>query len=408
VRHAEMPSPSLALLASIAGILILIRLKVRPSLAILVGSLTLSLLLLPPRSLPGHMFHTLIDRQTLTLLAVVASALALSRLMEVKGLLMSLATTMERLGPKLAMHLVPATIGLVPMPAGALVSATALRDLADRMGLTPERVTFINYWFRHIWEASLPVYPAIIATSVILSVQLSSVTLTLLPMTALIIALGTVYSYRMLKPNKRYKIEERTPKKSIVYNLLRTSWPILLIVGLVLAGLDAVIAFPLALVLLACQQRAKWPELKIALKYGADLQILLLLYAIMLFKATIEGAGAAYTLFSDMQYIGMPTPALLALLPFLMGFATGISMGFVGISLPLLVPFITLGAQVNNYALMLAYISGYVGVLLSPLHLCLILSTEYFKASFAKVYKLILPPLLAIEAVVVFIYCIAA
>ena len=402
-----MLSPSLALLVAIAGILILIRLKVRPSLAIFAGSLILSLLLLPPRSLPGHMFHTLIDRQTLTLLVVVASALALSRLMEVKGLLTSLATTMERLGPRIAMHLVPATIGLVPMPAGALVSATALRDLASRMGLSPERVTFINYWFRHIWETSLPVYPAIIATSVIMSLQLSSVTLTLLPMTALVVALGAVSSYRMLKPNQRYETKERTSKKSIAYNLLRTSWPILLIVGLVMAGLDVLIAFPLTLVLLACQQRARWPELKIALKYGADLQILFLLYSIMLFKATIESAGAAYTLFSDMQYIGMPTPVILALLPFLMGFATGISMGFVGISLPLLVPFIAIGSQVNSHALMLAYISGYVGVLLSPLHLCLLLSVEYFKASFAKVYKLILPPLLAIEAVVVFIYYIA-
>ncbi len=403
-----MLSPSVALLASIAGILVLIRLKIRPSLAIFAGSLAVSLLLLPPRSLPEHMFYTLIDSQTLTLLAVVASALALSRLMEVKGLLTSLAATMERLGPRLAMHLVPATIGLVPMPAGALVSATALRDLADRIGLMPERVTFINYWFRHVWETSLPVYPAIIATSVILSVQLSSVTLTLLPMTALVTALGTVSSYRMLKASKRHETEERTSKGSIVHNLLRTSWPILLIVGLVLAGLDVVIAFPLALALLACQQRARWPELKIALKYGADLQILFLLYAVMLFKTTIEGAGAAHTLFSDMQHIGMPSPVLLALLPFLIGFATGISMGFVGISLPLLVPFITLGTQVNSYALILAYISGYVGVLLSPLHLCLILSTEYFKASFAKVYKLILPPLLAIEAVVVFIYYIAA
>jgi len=401
-----MLSPSLALLASIAGILILIRLKVRPGLAIFAGSLIISLLLLPLHSLPEHMFHTLIDRQTLTLLVVVASALALSRLMEVKGLLTSLAATMERLSPKLAMYLVPATIGLVPMPAGALVSATALRDLADRMGLTPERVTFINYWFRHIWEASLPVYPAIITTSIIFSAQLSSVTLTLLPITALIIVLGIFSSHRMLKPNKRHETEERTSKKSIAYNLLRSSWPILLIVGMVLAGLDVVIAFPLALALLACQQRAKWPELKIALKYGADLHILFLLYAVMLFKATIESAGAADSLFANMQYIGMPTTVLLAFLPFLMGFATGISMGFVGISLPLLVPFITLGSHVNSYALMLAYISGYVGVLLSPLHLCLILSIEYFKASFARVYKLILPPLLAIEAVVVLIYYI--
>lgn len=403
-----MISPSVALLASIASILLLIRLKVRPGLAIFAGSIALALLLLPPRSLPKHMFDTLIDRQTLTLLVVVASALALSRLMEVKGLLTSLTATLERLGPRLAMNLVPATIGLVPMPAGALVSATALRDLAGRMGLTPERVTFINYWFRHIWETSLPVYPAIIATGIVLSVQLSSVTLTLLPMTALVIALGTASSYRMLKRSKRFQPEERTSKRNIAHNLLRASWPILLIVALVLAGVDAVIVFPLALILLACQQRANWPELKTALMYGADLQILFLLYAVMLFKATIEDAGAAYALFSDMQYIGLPTPVLLAFLPFLTGFATGISMGFAGISLPLLVPFIALGSQFNGYALMLAYISGYVGVLLSPLHLCLILSTEYFKASLAGVYRLILPPLLAIEAVAVFIYYIAA
>jgi len=403
-----MISPSVALLVSIATILILIRLRVRPGLAIFVGSLALALLLLPPRSLPKHMLDTLVDRQTLTLLVVVASALALSRLMEVKGLLTSLTATLERLGPRLAMHFVPATIGLVPMPAGALVSATALRDLSNRMGLAPERVTFINYWFRHTWESSLPVYPAIIATSIILSVQLSSVTLTLLPMTALVIALGIFSSYRMLQHKKRDQTEERMSTRSIVYDLLRASWPILLIVVLVLAGVEAVVAFPLALVLLACQQKAKWPELKTALKYGADLQILFLLFAVMLFKTTIEGAGAAYALFSDMQYIGLPTPVLLAFLPFLTGFATGISMGFAGISLPLLVPFVALGSQLNGYALMLAYISGYVGVLLSPVHLCLILSTEYFKASLARVYRLILPPLLAIEAVAVFTYYIAA
>lgn len=403
-----MLNPSLGLLAAIAGILILIKLKVRPALSIFAGSITLSLLLLPPRSVPGHMFHTLVDRETLTLLAVVASALILSHLMEVKGLLTSLAVAMERVGPRLAMHLVPAMIGLVPMPAGALVSGTALRDLAHRIGLRPEQVTFINYWFRHIWEVSLPVYPAIIATSVILSVRLASVALTLLPMTALVIGLGIVSSYRMLKPNKECATRDRTPKQPVVRDLLKASWPILLLVLLVLAGLDAVIAFPLVLALLACQQRAKWSDLKTALKDGVDVHILFLLYGVMLFKATIEGTRAAYTLFSDMHYIGLPTPLILGFLPFLMGFATGISMGFVGISLPLLVPFITLGTQVNTYALILAYMSGYVGVMLSPVHLCLIVSTEYFNASLARVYKLILPQLLAVWAVTLLIYFIAA
>lgn len=133
-----MLSPSIALLISIIVILGLIRLRVLPCFAVFAASLIVSLLILPPSSVPALMLKTLLDPSTLSLLAIVASALALSRLMEMKGLLTRLAATMERIGSKLAMHLVPAVIGLVPMPAGALVSATALRDLAKRMGLTPE------------------------------------------------------------------------------------------------------------------------------------------------------------------------------------------------------------------------------------------------------------------------------
>ena len=402
-----MLNPSLALLASIAGILILLRLKVHVGLAIFAGSLIVALLVLPLKSVPGLMLQTLLDHQTLKLLAIIASALTLSRLMEVKGLLTKLATTMERIGPKLAMHLTPAAIGLVPMPAGALVSAAALRDLVGRMGLTPEQATFINYWFRHIWEYFLPVYPAVITASILLSVPLSSVMITLAPMTALSIAFGAVSSYRILKLKQAPETREEG-SGSTARNLLRASWPLLLLISLVLLGLDAVIAFPITLALLAVQQRAKWPELKKAFKYGLDPKFLLLLYAVMFYKATIEGSDTAYALFSDMESIRLPALVILAVLPFLMGLATGIGMAFVGVAFPLLLPFLAPGLELNGCALLLAYTSGQVGVLLSPVHLCLTFSAEYFKASLAKVYRYLLPPLIAIQAVAVVIYLIAA
>jgi integral membrane protein (TIGR00529 family) len=402
-----MISPTLALLVSIAAILILLRLKVHVGLGIFAGSLIISLTVMPLHSIPELMLDTLLDHQTLGLLAIVASALTLSRLLEVKGLLAKLAATLERIGPRLAMHLTPAVIGLVPMPAGALVSATALRDLVKRLGLTPEQATFINYWFRHIWEYSLPVYPAIITASVILSVPLSSVVTTLLPMTALAIVFGGISSYRILRLKKLPEAKEKSAG-SIAYNLLKASWPVLLLVLLVLLGVDAVIAFPLVLVLCAVQQRVKWPELKTALKYGLEPMMLLLLYAVMLYKATIEGSGTAYALISDMETIGLPAVAIVAGLPFLMGFATGIATAFVGISFPLLLPSVMPGSELNSYALLLAYTSGEVGLLLSPVHLCFVLSAEYFKANLVKVYRYTVPPLLAIEAIVVVVYLIAA
>ncbi|MBI2288198.1 MAG: DUF401 family protein [Chloroflexi bacterium] len=399
-----MLSPSLALLASIAGILILLRLRVHPGVAIFVGSLVIALLVLPLNSIPAHMLQALLDRETIRLLVIIASALTLSSLMEQKGLLSKLATTMESIGTKPALHLVPAVIGLVPMPAGALVSATASRDLVKRIGLNPEQSTFINFWFRHIWEFSLPIYPAIIITSVILSVPLFSVVKILSPISALAIAVGAVASYGILRKSSSIKGE---PTKNIAYNLLKAAWPILLLVPLILAGLDAMIVFPLVLVLVAVQQMVRWPELRKALRYGLEPKILFLLYTIMLYKATIESSGAAGKLIADMQVIGLPATVMLVALPLLIGLATGISMAFAGITLPLLVPYIISGSGINTYALLLAYVSGMMGLLLSPLHLCLILSAEYFKANLAKMYRYLLPLTITMEAIVILIYYIA-
>ena len=173
-------------------------------------------------------------------------------------------------------------------------------------------------------------------------------------------------------------------------------------------GLEAMIAFPLILALLAIQQRANWPELKKAFKYGLDLKILFLLYAVMLYKETIESSGAAQRVFLDMQAMGLPASVILVAPPLLMGFAAGLSMAFAGVALPLLMPYIASDSGVNGPALLLAYVSGMMGLLLSPLHLCLILSVEYFKANLARVYRYILPPAIVIEAIAILIYYIAS
>jgi len=400
-----MLSPSLALLISIAGILLILRLRLHPGFAIFIGSIILSLLVLPLLSIPHLMLQSLINYQTIRLLVIIASALTLSHLMEQKGLLAQLAATLENFGPKLALHFIPAVIGLVPMPAGALVSATASGGIVKRMGLTPEQSTFINFWFRHIWEFSVPAYPAIIITSVLLSAPLSRVVAALSPMTALAIISGAVLSYWILKKLPKMKGK---PTKNIAYSFLRASWPILILVSSILLGLEAMIAFPLTLTLLAIQQRVNWPELKKSFKYGVDPRILLLLYAVMLYKATIESSGAAQAIFSDMQAMGLPALVILVALPLLMGLATGFSMGFAGIALPLLVPYIASDSSIHGYALLLAYTSGMMGLLLSPLHLCLILSAEYFKANLARVYWYILPPCIMMEAIAILIYYLAS
>jgi hypothetical protein len=44
--------------------------------------------------------------------------------------------------------------------------------------------------------------------------------------------------------------------------------------------------------------------------------------------------------------------------------------------------------------LILGLVSGFIGVLFSPLHVCLLLSNEYFKTSLDQVYRHLLVPCL--------------
>ena len=46
--------------------------------------------------------------------------------------------------------------------------------------------------------------------------------------------------------------------------------------------------------------------------------------------------------------------------------------------------------------IMLAMVCGFAGVLLSPLHLCLVLSNEYFQTRLSSVYKYLWFPCIAL------------
>ena len=399
-------NPSLVLLLSIAVILILIKLKVPVAFAILAGAVFLVLLVTPFSEIPSLFLKTVTYSQTWQLFIIVPCALAFSSLMEQKGMLTRLARALENIGPGLAVHVLPAVIGLVPMPAGALVAATAVKDLAERLKLTPDRITFINYWFRHIWEYSLPIYPSLIITATVLALPISTVVKVLLPMSALAILLGGITSYRMLRKTKVDREQKREPAKQIAISSLRAAWPIILLIILIFVNVEAWMAFPIVLLLLAIQQRVNGKEVTKAVRYGLNPLILLLLFAVMLYQVTITWSGAAEVLVGKMQDLGLPSLLILAGIPLVLGIATGYGPATFGISMPLLLPFIITNSGFNWQSLLVAFVSGSLGQMLSPAHLCFCLSAEYFKSTLGRVYRYTGPIIAIMEAVVIAVFLI--
>lgn len=397
-----------ALIISMVTIFILIRFKFHVSTATFIGALILALFSIGYGKIPFVFLNTILNIQTWRLIVIVLLAIGLSITMDKEGLLRKLSGTLEKIGFRVALFTAPALIGLVPMPAGALVSASMVKDVAKKLGLNPEETTFLNYWFRHVMEYSWPIYQGIILTGVILSVSISEVVKSLFFMTIASAEIGLVIGYFFLKKRTVNRSNKASAvafsAKPFLREFINATWPILLIIILVIVfEIDISLSFAISLAMLITIRRINRRELVEILRKTFNLKIMFFLIAIIFYKTVVEHAGIAFLLSSTLLQYGIPKYIITIILPFMVGFTTGTSLAFVGIAFPLLIPIIGQGS-INVGALILAYVSGMSGILLSPMHLCLILSVDYFKANLYRTYKYVLPAVVLSEVIALTAY----
>ena len=397
-----------ALIISMIIIFILIRFEFHVSIATFIGALILALFSIGYNKIPFVFLNTILNMQTWRLIIIILLAIGLSIAMDKEGLLRKLAETLEKIGSRVALFAAPTLIGLVPMPAGALVSASMVKDVAKRLGLNPEETTFLNYWFRHVMEYSWPIYQGIILTGVILSVSIGEIVKSLFFMTVANAGIGLAIGHFFFKKqavNKNNKTSTAAfSAKSFFREFINASWPILLIIILVIVfEIDISLSFAISLAMLIAIRRINRRELVEILKKTFSLKIMFLPVAIIFYKTVVEHADIAFLLFNTLFQYRIPEYIITIILPFIAGFATGTSLAFVGIAFPLLIPIIGHGS-INVGALILAYVSGMAGLLLSPMHLCLILSVDYFKANLYRTYKYVLPAVVSSEVIALIAY----
>jgi len=192
--------------------------------------------------------------------------------------------------------------------------------------------------------------------------------------------------------------------------------PILLVVGCIvfLAVLRSCLSWagirvnlptslPLILGLMVCSVWVMWanrlslPDLWRALVNRNTLLMVLLIFGIMAFKGALIDSQAVLQIREEMVRYRIPFLMVVMGMPFISGLITGITIGFVGATFPLLVPLFA-GLSPLDFLVhaSLAYVSGYVGMMLSPVHICLLVTKDYFKASLAASYRLIYKPAVAV------------
>jgi integral membrane protein (TIGR00529 family) len=385
-------------------VLIAIRKKLSLGNAFLLGALSLGALFgESPRTIASSVVASLLDPRTVTLALIVGLILILSSSMEKAGQMQRLLTSFRGLvsSPRLNLTIFPALIGLLPMPGGAVFSAPMVKELGARSKLSGGQLSFVNYWFRHIWEYWWPLYPGVLLTVVLADINLSIFVLSMAPLTlaAIMLGQGSIKVIADLTPQGAHQrrppiipfLKELTPILIVILPGLAAGWLLSRLFPDFPVGKEAGLIACLVAAIFWVWQKNKFSGRQIR-EVLLDKHLLAMFYmvaAIFIFKGILSDSQAVNAISNDLITLKIPLLIIIALLPFMVGMIGGIAIAFVGSTFPILIPMIhSMGETQHMLAyIMLAMVCGFAGVLLSPLHLCLVLSNEYFQTKLSSVYR---------------------
>ncbi|MEK7267710.1 MAG: DUF401 family protein [Nitrospirota bacterium] len=382
--------------AVFALILILLRKKMNIGYVLLIASGALAILyLMPPSSMASALTSAFLDKVTIKLALALTLIRAFELILREKDVLSDMMTASRLLlrRKKAVIVSMPVLIGLLPSVGGAYFSAPMVEESAKDMNMSQEEKAFVNYWFRHPWEYILPLYPGILLASAVSNIELRNLIIANMPYAVFVAITGFIFS--MKGASGRFSEAGNISRKGLF------SFVPIAIVLLLVVFFHIELHYALLIVVpgLFIFYRFGLKDVVRAVKHGLSLDVIMLIAGIMIFKEIMEASGAVKNLSEFLRVKGIPAAPLLFLLPFVSGLLTGVTVGFVGSTFPLL---LSIAGESSAGIISFAFASGFFGVLLSPVHICLVLTREYFKADMWGVYKKIIP-----AASVVFLVAVA-
>ncbi|MDR3078209.1 MAG: DUF401 family protein [Planctomycetota bacterium] len=398
----------LRIVISLFCILVFQRMLSRLDLAMLLGMIILGLWTgHSPAGILEVAGERLFSLDMLFLVLVIAGVICLSIMMSESGIMRDLVRSLKsRLSKRATLMALPAVVGLLPMPAGALFSAPLVDDADETGDLDAGHKARINYWCRHIWEFWWPLYPG-----VLLAVDMSGLPVwffSLLLMPLFLAAVAGGYFFLLLSV-PRGKPEPRGLNDKAFLPLVLPTIVVIALYGLILAVLPSwgafnkylpmVVGVAAGLATLQIQRPAAgaaWLRAFFSRRvWGLALIIVLArLYGAFVEARLPDGTLLMESLRAELYSFGIPSLALIVVIPFISGLTTGITVGYIGASFPVA---LSLAAPGELYStIILSYACGYLGMMLSPIHVCLIVTNEYFKTSLLSSLGGVLRPALLV------------
>ena len=378
------------LIISFSLIVYLLRRKTPIGPAILAGGLLMwAIQSLDPTNLVDAAVSTLQRPRTYDLLFALYFVMCLEIELRTSGTLNGMVNALKKIfsSNKYTLAIMPAFLGLLPSLGGARFSAPFVEEASNSVHMSPNQKSTVNFWFRHVFEYSNPINPGLIMACSIAMVPISDFIIHLGWLTFVSIILGWLFFIRPLKikfqPEK--SLDETTFKKSLIdigISLSPVFVNFILVVffdiGPAIAMGAVVFAMYIAIRLLKRPISAK--EVIIG---AMDWKLLANVLCIFYFIELLTNTNVLTEIVVAFQGLPLPPEVTIAGISFIIGIITGMSQGHVAIVFPIVAAM----APGNINLMGIAMVFGVAGQMLTPTHMCLIITVDYFKSSLFKTIK---------------------
>lgn len=382
-----MNSVFLVVIAAMILIVVLLRFKVLIGPAILSGGLLIWLF--ESRSFEKLWIaftETLTMQRTWDLLLCLYFVMCLEVELRKSGFLHGMVVTLRNIfsSNKVTLAFMPAFLGLLPSLGGARFSAPIVQEASEGIAVDDEQKSAINLWFRHIFEFSNPLMPGVILACGIANVSIGDLIDQVGWVTILCFVLGWIFLIIPLKITDLEKATNTQHDRTIDWKSLVLAFGPIVTSFLLIVAFNVQAALAMGLVVVAFIPLYFWFKRPISVKSvfteSLDKKLFFNVVCILYFIQLLTVIGTLDEIVSVFNNSSLPQAVIIACLSFIFGVMTGMGQGYIAIVMPI----VALMAPGNIVLVGIAMVYGMAGQMVTPTHLCILVTVEYFKCRLWK------------------------
>ncbi len=388
----------ISLIVSISVILFLVSRKINIGYSLIVGSLLLALL--NGRDLSRFIqiaLFTITETATISLTLTIALIALLAHVLDRYVILDRMIAALEKLlgSTKNTLLVAPAIMGTLTVYGGALMSCPMVGSLGDRLSISNDRKAAINLLFRHALYFVFPLSSNIILASQLGDFKVFDFIKLQFPIAIALYMLGYFFLLREFKDKKREKISSKLYIRAIGEFLLYSSPILVSLIGAMLFDLSFNISICIGILIsIAINQYDKRHNEEyntnespiITIYKGIKFPLIITILGIMLYKNTVNDIDEVLLFLNGLLEKGLPIELLIIIAAGIICLPLASMNPGIAILYPMILPLAPTYETKLLYA-MFIYTSAFVFYFISPLHLCQVLTLDYFKVKMNALYR---------------------